>query len=287
MKRPYLFDIVQILILILLVVLLTSCSTPETKSVPMPMPMPMLIPAPPPAPKPEPLPEYRPEAGRKSLPESLIKSKPGFISEHAIAYKQKPKTKPSSETFTTPKSIGIAINDFINSLYVGKVEYRVEEKMVEGESTKVEAWIAKRFTEDIATTLRQRGFSSANIKVGTSMGMSLNGSAFKIDPPNDIEKSIGDQDIGKWQWDVVPLRGGQQKLTLTACVLIKMENIENIPPICEEVFSKEFDIEVNRAYKVKIFVIHNWEKIIGFIISSGVIGYLFNKKKRKMRKKKT
>ena len=123
------------------------------------------------------------------------------------------------------------------------------------------------------------------------MGVSVKGSEgfFKVNLLNgDERKLVLENEFTQWLFDVLPLTAGNPSLTLTAYVVLAS-------PIGEKdyerpVFVKE--IRVLAAPKrpistvVSTFFVRNWDKVIGVLVSTGVLGGLvaWLRKRRASRK---
>lgn len=144
----------------------------------------------------------------------------------------------STEVPPPPPSIGpiarepveAALNDAIRNLTVGKIAYDVPPEMRQGKQEKIEVRISRSASQDVATTIRERMRSSAQvegIQVAPFMMVQLrdaDGSTFKIVPLTEEKQAVGGEDYTAWSWSVTPLLSGQQILYMSVGTRFKLPN---------------------------------------------------------------
>lgn len=161
-------------------------------------------------------------------------------------------------------SISISIQSicdaYFDSLGAGKMLLNAPDKMNQSESYTVEAYIPRNYTlnlsSDPSLTGVDRWFNLS--KVGEYMGLKLEGgSAFAIDPAEEVEQYIPDGQIGTWTWEVTPQSAGEQKLTLKVTTYYKHSFDEKgIPASASfhrdvEVTPKEIVVQVDETPPIK------------------------------------
>jgi len=161
-------------------------------------------------------------------------------------------------------SISISIQSicdaYFDSLGAGKMLLNAPDKMNQSESYTVEAYIPRNYTlnlsSDPSLTGVDRWFNLS--KVGEYMGLKLEGgSAFDIDPAEEVEQYIPNGQIGTWTWEVTPQSAGEQKLTLKVTTYYKHSFDEKgIPASASfhrdiEVTPKEIVVQVNETPPIK------------------------------------
>ncbi|MDD4775863.1 MAG: right-handed parallel beta-helix repeat-containing protein, partial [Syntrophomonas sp.] len=161
-------------------------------------------------------------------------------------------------------SISISIQSicdaYFDSLGAGKMLLNAPDKMNQSESYTVEAYVPRNYTlnlsSDPSLTGVDRWFNLS--KVGEYMGLKLEGgSAFAIDPAEEVEQYIPNGQIGTWTWEVTPQSAGEQKLTLKVTTYYKHSFDEKgIPASASfhrdvEVTPKEIVVQVNETPTIK------------------------------------
>ena len=125
-------------------------------------------------------------------------------------------------------SISVSIQSicdaYFDSLGAGRMLLNAPDKMNQSESYTVEAYIPRNYTlnlsSDPSLTGVDRWFNLS--KVGEYMGLKLEGgSAFSINPAEEVEQYIPNGQVGTWTWEVTPLLAGEQKLTLKVTTYYK------------------------------------------------------------------
>ncbi|HUM81357.1 MAG TPA: hypothetical protein PLQ38_06210 [Methanothrix sp.] len=132
--------------------------------------------------------------------------------------------------------------------------------MNQSESYTVEAYIPRNYTlnlsSDPSLTGVDRWFNLS--KVGEYMGLKLEGgSAFSINPAEEVEQYIPNGQVGTWTWEVTPLLAGEQKLTLKVTTYYKHNfDQEGIPASASfhrgvEVIPEEILVQVDETPPTK------------------------------------
>lgn len=176
-------------------------------------------------------------------------------------------------------SISVSIQSicdaYFDSLGSGKMLLNAPDKMNQSESYTVEAYIPRNYTlnlsSDPSLTGVDRWFNLS--KVGEYMGLKLEGgSAFSINPTEEVEQYIPNGQVGTWTWEVTPLLAGEQKLTLKVTTYYKHNfDQEGIPASASfhrgvEVTPKEIAVEVDETPPTK----DTFNDIVA--IAAGIVG---------------
>lgn len=183
------------------------------------------------------------------------------------------------------RNIQEIIDEEIKKLPPGKILFSLPTEMNLKQPQKVEIRISKSFKGDLVAGISEKEIAKAEgISVGSYMGLSLNGTEgfFSIDLKNRQEKIIKDNQYTEWFFDVTPLKAGTPSLYLTAYVVI---DTPAGPRTYEHpTFVREITINANKIDTVLTFISNNWDKLIGIVISTGVVGLLAGwiAKKRKV-----
>jgi hypothetical protein len=149
----------------------------------------------------------------------------------------------------------------------GWIVYTVPNETRVGESELIEARITRNITEEMRKDLHGRGSPVLDsiVKIGTRMRPELRAinDSFQI-KPQFPEVTADRPIIGsfiEWDWDIIPLIEGDQKLKLDVYAVVE------IPPykpyyVPYPVFEKTIVVKVNPFYTIKSFLAANWQWIL-------------------------
>jgi hypothetical protein len=214
---------------------------------------------------------------------SLRASKEG---EFAGKQLKKPKLakKPAEPPALSPLQPDFSkiVGDELKRLSLGRILFNPSKEMKVGIMERVEVRIAKTISEDLSARLRGRGVPQIEeIRVGTFMKVRLTGNNFDIKSLSHEDQPVTGEGFTQWDWDVVPLKSGNQSLLLSVTVRIKIPNdgeeTKDYP-----VFEREIKVKVNLIYSTKNFIKSYWQWIVSAIIASGIIGWVIRKWKGKI-----
>ncbi len=105
----------------------------------------------------------------------------------------------------------------LEGLELGTISFYSPKDMTVGVSETVDAAIAKGFQEELLSKLRGRGVPELEIaKLNASLRSDLEGENFRIIP---LDLDAESDSIGRWSWDVTPLKSGLYDLKLTVAVV--------------------------------------------------------------------
>ncbi|HSD57306.1 MAG TPA: right-handed parallel beta-helix repeat-containing protein, partial [Methanotrichaceae archaeon] len=156
-----------------------------------------------------------------------------------------------------------ALEDAMKNLDVGKFIWNPPAEMEVGRTERVVALITRDLTVNLTEELRGRGVPQPEELINTSctMKVSLSGSgnSFMIKSIGDETQAVGvgKNDITEWNWDVTPLVGGEQKLTIVATVILTIDGIReshNLP-----VLERAVMVKVRPQSVVMEFMGKNWQ----------------------------
>ncbi len=158
-----------------------------------------------------------------------------------------------------------AVDDVMNTLVDGRVEFNPPPQMKIGESTTLEARITADLKADISKNLVGDGKPVvAQLKVGPYMKSTLTSGAdeFRIDKLSSDEQPVGMTGYTSWAWQVTPLRSGKHKLSLLVSVVL------NIPNHGQEeksylVYERDVTVVASPGYTLGRFMNDNWKYIFG------------------------
>lgn len=197
----------------------------------------------------------------------------------------RPSQKEAPLPTLAPPDLSKIVENEIKNLSPGRILFNPPTEMKLGVNEKIEVRITKKITEDLTKGIEGRGIPKIEkIKVGPVMEVSLKGNNFdiKLLSPKEEEQLVTGEGYAKWLWEVVPLKSGIQSLYLSVAVVIYVDHSEKKH---YSVLKKEIKVKINPIYTTQKFIENNWKWIITTIVSSGIIGWIINKR-RKSRKKK-
>lgn len=177
-------------------------------------------------------------------------------------------TQPASEIV----DLNEKIRDYMNALPEGKASLVLPEHMRLGEMSPVYARVFLPSSEEMEQQLEDEITSSlpedyqANTfgtKVNAKMRAILSGANFDILPLSGDQFTNLDE-ITEWEWEVTPLRAGEQTLRLTLRVLVEVEGLGEETWSTTE--SKVVAVDVNPAYSVRSFFSNYWQWVISGIL---------------------
>ena len=117
-------------------------------------------------------------------------------------------------------------------------------------------------------------------------------SASLLSSKNDFEitslsteiQNIDQDGYTEWEWNVIPLKGGENNLKLNVKIRIKEDGNDYYKDIT--VFQRKIKVKSNLSYSIKDFIFKNWEWFLGVIfIPIFQRFWLFWKKKKEENKK--
>jgi len=122
------------------------------------------------------------------------------------------------------------------------------------------------------------------LKVSEIMTVKLIGdkTAFSIDEVTDARQTVAGKPFAQWEWNVTPLKSGNQKLTLTATATIYLDE-RGETPADYKTLEKPILVHVDRWYTTKQFVANNFQWLWAVILVP-LGGLLWGLRKRKRRR---
>jgi hypothetical protein len=167
-----------------------------------------------------------------------------------------------------------AVQTAFRQLQQGQIAFVAPEQMKVDEPSIIEARLSNdlqiQLTEELQAEFKIKP-QSANIKVGSFMKATLEGSDFKIESLASEKQALPEGSVASWRWSVTPTESGRKTLYLTVYARIKLSSNEE-----EEVYLKSYDQEIDVVANPSSFWRENWKWIIensdklglGFLVSS-------------------
>jgi hypothetical protein len=110
----------------------------------------------------------------------------------------------------------------------GQILYNPPAEMQRGERDRLEVRISLNPGEDLAADLQGRGEPvQEQIPVARFMTVRLTGTAFEIIPLSSAEQVVARDAFTQWAWDIIPLEGGEQRLSLIVTARVKIPGYED------------------------------------------------------------
>ena len=246
----------------------TGFPSPRPSATPTSWPSPTATGRPSPRPSTTPIPRPSPTAGKSPSP------------------------SPSASPSPTPKN-GQQDTDWdalvtaeVQKLHDSKILFNPPLEMQQGAKERIEARIS---FADIGPALTEGLHGSGvpqieTLKVGPIMKVVLVGDqgAFHIEKFSSEEQTVAGKPFAQWEWDVTPLRSGNQTLHLQASASIYVPG-RGEKPVDIPVIHKSIQVKVDRWYATKEFVGNNWQWLwTALIIPLG--GWLWQRKRKTKRR---
>ena len=205
---------------------------------------------------------------------------PGTPPDQVLRELRKPPAKPIEKQ----------IDNRLESAAGGEIVFNPPSQMQAGTHETVTVRISKSLVNDLTQGMLGRGEPQTQpVKVGSEMGVTLKGPEdyFTIARLNSSEKqTITDDEATQWLFDVLPLKAGHSNLILTAYVVL------DTPDGAEQhdypVFAREIDITTAPKPflpSALAFVGNNWDKLLAALVSTGLLGWIVARLKKKSNSK--
>jgi hypothetical protein len=142
-----------------------------------------------------------------------------------------------------------------------------------GKKERIEAGIAPKITPEILRTVGGRGQTVVRPGVQfddqqpVDMQLRVNPDEFKVFHSTPDKQYVTAAHPGKWIWEVIPLKPGENEIAVEANVNLKVP--DSSAPYNITVFRETRKVEVNWAYSTSQFVSNNWKDVLTLIIGSG------------------
>ncbi len=151
----------------------------------------------------------------------------------------------------------------------GLLMFNPPAEMIQGERERVEVGIARSRQLSEALTAGLRGHGKPQFEVVSTsslMGVELKGNSFDITAFSPVEQLVTPK--ARWEFDVRPLRAGNQ--TLTLCVSMRVDSPASIGGrIAIPVLERDIRIHVDIGFSTRRFVTANWQWLIATVVGLG------------------
>jgi hypothetical protein len=151
----------------------------------------------------------------------------------------------------------------------GLLAFNPPPEMLQGRTERIEVGVARspELRHALTAGFRGRGLPEV-VQVGTSpvMGVELRGSSFEITGYSPLEQLVAP--LARWEFDVTPVRAGNQ--TLTLCVSLRINSpFAGGGQIAVPVLERKIRIRVDVSYGTRRFVMSNWQWLIATALGLG------------------
>jgi hypothetical protein len=145
----------------------------------------------------------------------------------------------------------------------GAIMTDIPKEMYVGKTFKVSATILSGIAGEKAVAANK----ADKILVGQEMRAVLEGKGFKITLKGSETQRV-DERLGSttWNWDVVPVWGGESDLTVRVFLVIP-----NRAPKDLNVYTEKIHIKRDLIWSIEYFIKENWEKILGGLGGIGTL----------------
>jgi hypothetical protein len=123
----------------------------------------------------------------------------------------------------------------------------------------------------------------AKIRVAPTMSAVLESSGFEIKEFQDKIQGISSVEATKWEWEITPIKRGEQTLCLTISALLSV-NGERTPRKIVPTYKKKIYIKVTFIQQLGFFIKDKWDWLWGVILIPLIIWTWKKWKSKKMNK---
>ena len=160
----------------------------------------------------------------------------------------------------------------LDAMLEGRIAFAIPDKMKQGVETKVTVRISANTSEDLTVGLRKETempkppVTIEKINVLPHMTVKLLGNkAFEIVPLTPEEQFVAKDAFTQWQFNVTPLKSGEQELDLLVGVRVQ-EPTGDKETRFHPTYEHTVMVEVDRVFVVTHFFEENWKWIIGTML---------------------
>lgn len=160
-------------------------------------------------------------------------------------------------------SVDPSINGEILKLTSGYLMYNPPQEMTTGNTERIEVRIAWNNTSVLTEGLKGSGAPIIDdISVSKYMVVKLTGENFRVTSLCNDEQIVSANEPAEWDFDVLPLKSGNQDLHLSVSIKIKSAD-GTISNKDMPVFDRQIKVRVNPLYSLGTFVEQNWQWVLG------------------------
>jgi hypothetical protein len=188
------------------------------------------------------------------------------------------KVRLSKKSKCTDRIAEAQVKSLLNEYTMGTWSYKVPEIMQKGTTERVVVQLSSSVLKALSSASVK--IAVQEIKIYPYMSVKVLGEPkFQILELSTTQQLVS-SDVTTWNFDVTPKETGMQQLTIRITARIKMADgsaeTRDLP-----IVTKDIQVSVTTWYWVKDFINKNWQWFVGLITGSGVLSWLFQRKKDK------
>ncbi len=215
----------------------------------------IIVPPPPPPPSISPFPTISGTPGKIKI------ERPQTAGESAPSTSATPQPTPAPAQSPTPQSStsGSDIDEIFKNLRPGNIAFNSPSVMRLDQVAAIELQLSPSKTiEDLKKVISEPGrIETAQIKISDYMEATLTGPGFEITAVTPQRQLVSKSEDTMWKWNIMATSPGVQRLNLTLNVIIEDKGKERLRSL--HTYSKEIEIEVTVADRIKGFVEKYWQ----------------------------
>ena len=148
------------------------------------------------------------------------------------------------------------LNKVFQELRPGQIVFNPPAQMRVAEIKVIVVRISDDLRRDLTAGLGANPIT-AKIRVGSFLKASLSGTNFKTEPLSELNQALPKGGEAQWQWNVTPTQSGEQTLSLTVYVRIKLPDQPE-----ETVYLGSYERNINVRVNPQYILAENWKWII-------------------------
>lgn len=179
-------------------------------------------------------------------------------------------------------TLGGAPSGSIAAAKMGLIAFHPPTTMELEQRYRIQVKISKDLQADLVKQLSITNGIQDSILVGEIMIVRLQGDNFKITPLDEEEQGVLDVGYTQWEFDVMPLSSGNQKLFVRAGIVYHVPNLGPTKKFFP-VYEKEINIEISYGKRITAFMTQRWEFIVSSFVIPGMMWAYTQVRKRRRR----
>lgn len=222
-------------------------------------PKPIIQPPPPPPPSIRPFPIPVPTTS--GTPGKIKVDRPTTAGDTPPSTSATPQPAPAPAPSPTPQSSTSSsdIDEIFKNLRPGNIAFNSPSVMRLDQVAGIELLLSPSKTiEELKQAISEPGrIETAQIKISDYMEATLTGPGFEITAVTPQRQLVSKSEDTMWKWNIMAASPGVQRLNLTLNVIIEDKGKERLRSL--RTYSKEIEIEVTVADRIKAFVEKYWQ----------------------------
>ena len=145
-----------------------------------------------------------------------------------------------------PVNVSKIVEEELSDLDLGQITFNVSQEMTLGVTERVEVEVSKDIDQRLRERLKAREeLQGEDVNIETYMETSLKGTHFYIKSKNLDIQAVEGEGFSQWVWEVTPLKGGDQNLSLAVLAVVEVPEwveVRKEYPVFEEVSEVEVSL---------------------------------------------